>query len=232
MNRLLVVATASLGVARGLAAPARLTLGVCTSPGCLTDGAAECLAKLRCLAVPSTGIVAQSGGCTSKCGAGPVVRIDRSADGQATVAETVQETRVLDDASVVALFARLGADPPSESLLRAWALLQEGNDTANSAAVRGAKYREAIEAGRPAVLAAAPRVAPAEAADKRTRWRDTAWTESYGGSTLAFEGGWPQAWAGLVAVYGNGRGIIRDCVVSDDGRTLTGRWVEPGDGGT
>jgi hypothetical protein len=59
-----------------LAQTKTVTVEVCTSPGCLADGAKDTLLKLQALAPSSVKVC--EGGCRSLCGNGPVVIVDET----------------------------------------------------------------------------------------------------------------------------------------------------------
>ena len=98
-------------------------LEVCTSPGCVADGAMGTLKKLKALAPPSSqtdpGIVVKEGRCASACGSGPVV-IETS--GPIARNEDGIDASTTADARVVHKWIK------DEALLR---LLEGGADDAN-----------------------------------------------------------------------------------------------------
>ena len=133
-------------------------LEVCTSPGCVADGALSTLAKLRALAPPpplqddggnpssqvSAGIIVKEGRCASACGSGPVVMetsgpIARNEDG--SDATTTADVRVvhkwIKDEALLKLLEGGAADgnggdeigfQTSEDVIRGYELYEQAND--------------------------------------------------------------------------------------------------------
>ena len=151
-------------------------LEVCTSPGCVADGAKSTLAKLKALAPPSSqtdpGIVVKEGRCASACGSGPVVMetsgpIARNEDG--SDATTTADVRVvhkwIKDEALLKLLEGGAADgnggdeigfQTSEDVIRGYELYEQANDmvklkrrhTAETAEL----YQQAIDIAAETVL--------------------------------------------------------------------------------
>lgn len=81
-----------------------VTFDVCLSPGCMADGAAATIVKLRALAPPN--IVVRKGSCSSACGNGPIV-IRKSL---ATKGETGQTYRKITGDKILQLLSNEGED--------------------------------------------------------------------------------------------------------------------------
>ena len=133
-------------------------LEVCTSPGCVADGALSTLAKLRALAPPpplqddggnpssqvSAGIIVKEGRCASACGSGPVVMetsgpIARNEDG--SDASTTADIRVvhkwIKDEALIRLLEGGGDRDDgddvidlqiSEEIIKGYGLYEQAND--------------------------------------------------------------------------------------------------------
>ena len=168
----LPLVTSTLLSSEPLNRPPCRRLEVCTSPGCVADGALSTLAKLRALAPPpqsDPGIAVKEGRCASACGSGPVVMetsgaIKRNEDG--SDASTTADVRVIhkwikDEALIKLLEGEDSEDDGgifemSEDIVKGFELYEQANDmvklkrrhTAETAEL----YQQAIDIAADTVL--------------------------------------------------------------------------------
>ena len=166
----LPLVTSTLLSSEPLNRPPCRRLEVCTSPGCVADGALASLAKLKALAPPpqsDPGIVVKEGRCASACGSGPVVietsgMIGRNDDG--SDASTTADVRVvhkwIKDEALLKLLEG-GVDDGiglqiSEDIVKGFELYEQANDMVKfkrrHTAETGELYQQAIDIAADTVL--------------------------------------------------------------------------------
>lgn len=174
----LPLVTSALLSSEPLNRPPCRRLEVCTSPGCVADGARSTLAKLRALAPPpqsDSGVAVKEGRCASACGSGPVVietggGIERNDDG--TDASTTADARVvhkwIQDEALIKLLEGDSGDVDgsdgdgeigfqiSKDIVKGFELYEQANDmvklTRRHTAETGELYQQAIDIAADAVL--------------------------------------------------------------------------------
>ena len=154
LSSLPLVTTALLSSAPSNRPPCR-RLEVCTSPGCVADGALGALAKLRALAPPpppcssiddvangdnmstnGAGILVKEGRCASACGSGPVVietsgpiqRNDDGSDASTTADVRVVHKWIREEALLKLLEGGDGSASISEDLIKGHGMYEQANE--------------------------------------------------------------------------------------------------------